>query len=158
MRSALLKVIVLLVLPLLLTGCTTTQPHSSQLPDGYYMLDASPWFYGPNLCLLESKKPGVHTVSMLKERKGSFDLVPKGNRTFSIKQSNINFDKIRRSIKGDATMTQAGVLSGTGVVWLKSLGPISRNHRKGAWTLRPATQAEVDAATKKSKKRFKLDF
>ena len=71
MRSALLKVIVLLALPLLLTGCTTTQPHSAQLPDGYYMLDASPWFYGPNLCLLESKKP-VPTVKVIDNVAGLF--------------------------------------------------------------------------------------
>jgi len=56
----------------------------------------------------------------------------------------VEYPGLKRSFRGDGSILSPGRAEGTAISWLKSLGPISRNHREGSWQLRPATPREIE--------------
>jgi len=94
------------------------------------------------------KAGNVH-VQLLEEFTGSFSLDIKGDGQMDIVDPEMSYPGQKRSFKGEGYLLEPGVASGQATTWLKSLGPLSRNHRKGLWVLRQATPSEIGSFTKK---------
>lgn len=86
---------------------------------------------------------GKFRVELLGDFDGGFGLELKDGNTLQIVDAKMDYPGLRRSYKGTGNVVQPGLASGTDTMWLKTTGPISRNHRDGTWTLRPATQDEI---------------
>jgi hypothetical protein len=87
----------------------------------------------------------VIRITLLGDFEGSFDLVPETDGKLRIAASRLDYPGLKRSYKGDGEVRKPGVASGSAIMWLKSAGPMSRNHRKGTWMLRPATPGDVQS-------------
>lgn len=83
-------------------------------------------------------------VELLGEYKGSFKMVPLADQRVNIEKSRLDYPGLKRTFSGEGTVQRPGQLSGTAIMWLKGTGPISRNHREGPWSLRPATPREQE--------------
>jgi hypothetical protein len=132
------------VLFLLLSGCATTPPPGlSRLPEGLYVFDA-PIFYEKGMARVTHTSRGAR-VQLLETFQGDFTLRPDASGQVDMVEDHISYPGLRRTLKGSGQLTATGKAEGQAVIWLKSAGPISRNHREGPWTLRQATPEEEKA-------------
>jgi len=134
---------VLSALLLLLSGCasTGTRPAGDpRLPPGLYVFDM-PVMYERGFAELSSVPGGVR-VQLLETFQGRFDLHPRGESEWVIRNDEVGYPGLSRSFSGEGRSTGPGRLEGSGEVWIRMAGPIGRDHRKGPWTLRPATAEE----------------
>jgi len=139
-----------------ITGCATQyeqprlQPITDQKPQlvpGFYILETD-WWYDEVFC--EVFNLGRHyQVNLLSTRGTSFCLEPKKGGKFVIANSDIGFDRVKRSIKGNGVNKGPNIVEGWATILVKGLGPIARDRRKGLYLLRPATAPEVEQAIKK---------
>ncbi len=135
----------LLGLLLMLAGCASPLPPetvAAWLPTGYYKFDC-PIVYENGLARLEPVRGGMN-VTLLEKIKGTFVLQAKADGRLAITQSEMDYPGLRRSFKGEGQVIGGGKAEGTAVVWVKNFGIVGRDHRKGAWTLRPASESEIN--------------
>ena len=119
----------------------TAWAGTDQLPDGYYHFEGK-WIYS-GICHITHTKKDSHKVQCLEGRKYTFCVTAKSSGSFKIEKSDVALGKIKRNMSGSGELSKPGHASGKGSVWTKSLGIFSRDHRKGPWTLRPATAEEA---------------
>lgn len=124
------------------TGCTTTPPPEQQyLPEGLYHFDA-PIFYKKGWAQLSHTPRGVR-VQLLETFKGAFTLKTQADGRVYLIDDDISYPGLKRTLKGEGRITSIGEAAGTATVWLKTMGPVSRNHRKGPWRLVRATAEDI---------------
>jgi len=111
------------------------------LPEGLYRFDCE-ILNQKNLVRIRHEN-GRMRVELLGDFKGSFVLEPKSDGRLRIADSKVDYPGLRRKFKGTGRVREPGVAEGEAELWLKAAGPVSRNHREGAWTLRPATENEI---------------
>lgn len=128
-----------------ISGCVTTgNPavgHPS-LPEGYYVFDM-PVLYSSGMARVGNVARGVR-VQLLETFEGSFELHGHGENELRIRNESISYPGLRRTLSGEGTITAPGRAQGEGTVWIRISGPVGRDHRKGPWTLRPATAEEIE--------------
>ena len=137
---------------LLLTGCTTPTSEvdlDRWIPEGFYHV-TSEIINQDNLARVTHKNQRIQ-VQLLGDFDGGFTMAPLPNGELEIVTSRMDYPGLKRSFKGEGRIQQPGVAMGTAITWLKSAGPVSRNHRKGTWSLRPATPQEVERYQQKQK-------
>ncbi len=133
-----------------LNGCVSPPADLSRsLPEGYYRFDC-PIAYDNGMVQLRHQN-GKIRVQLLEGYTGSFAFQVKGNSVLKIVDAEMDYPGLPRSFKGEGHILSPGVAEGTAVLWLKSVGPLSRNHREGPWTLRVATQNEIQNFQNKQK-------
>ncbi|WFB37731.1 hypothetical protein P3T73_08165 [Kiritimatiellota bacterium B12222] len=130
-------------------GCVSTPPPDLNvlMPEGYYKFDC-PIVYKNGLVQLTHEQ-GKAKVQLLGDFTGSFYLTLDKNRNIKFSNSEMSYQDLNRSFKGEGTLLEPGVASGEAVAWIKTVGPISRNHREGLWTLNLATPQEIDSFLRK---------
>lgn len=127
---------------LLMFGCATTPPPGlNRLPEGLYRFDC-PVFYDNGMVRITHTAKGAR-VQLLEKIEGSFTLRPDAEGHVKVVEDHIDYPGLKRSLNGEGRITAPGQAEGRAAVWLKSMGPLSRDHRKGPWTLRRATEAEA---------------
>lgn len=128
---------------LLVTGCATTSGPSldAWIPEGYYHFSCD--IVNQNNLALVSHNRGRMEVQLLGDFDGGFAFSPEADGGLTITKSNMDYPGLKRSFRGEGTVQQPGVASGSAITWIKSVGPIGRDHRKGPWRLRPATPKEI---------------
>jgi len=77
-------------------------------------------------------------IQLLETIQGAFTLRVDADGVVEIIDADMHYPGLKRSFKGKGRIESPGHASGRAVSWLKTLGPLSRDHREGAWTLRPA--------------------
>ncbi|MGA0333878.1 MAG: hypothetical protein ACO3N7_04110 [Kiritimatiellia bacterium] len=90
-------------------------------------------------------------IQLLEEYTGSFSLQIASDQSLKIVDDEMDYPGLKRTFKGEGRLIRPGVAEGEAVMWLKSVGPISRNHREGPWTLRTATPEEIQRFELKQK-------
>lgn len=132
-----------------LSACVNPPPQNLSLflPEGYYNFDC-PIAYKNDLARL-SHENGKVQVQLLVDYTGSFSLQVDGNGNLNIVDDHMDYPGLPRSFNGEGRILQPGVAEGTATLWLKPAGPISRNHRKGTWTLQPASEKAVQSYLRK---------
>jgi len=126
-----------------LSGCAGTGAGPSgdaRLPPGLYVFDM-PVLYPEGFAELTAVPGGVR-VRLLEAFEGRFDLQAKGESAWVIRNDEVGYPSLRRSLSGEGRSTGPGRMEGEGEVWIRLAGPLGRDHRKGSWTLRPATAEE----------------
>lgn len=137
---------------LLGAGCATTPPPGLDLlPEGLYVFDA-PIFYETGMAELTHTPRGVR-VRLLENDIGAFTLRPDARGRLDIVDDAIDYRDLKRKLNGSGRITKPGRAEGKAKVWLMGLGPVSRNHRKGTWTLRRATPEESQRHRAKERSR-----
>lgn len=139
------------VIFLLLSGCVTAPPPldlNAWIPEGTYHFKADTVNQN-NLARVTHEK-GRMRVTLLGDFEGGFTFDPKADGGLGIVDADMDYPGLKRTFKGEGRVTKPGIASGTSVMWLKSAGPVSRNHRKGPWFLRPATEAEIQKFERKA--------
>lgn len=126
-----------------LSACVTTPPPDLNrvLPEGYYVFDC-PIVYDKGMVRIHHDTRTVR-VELLEKFDGAFLFRVRSDRALTIVNADMGLPGLNRSFKGDGTLNKTGHAEGRAVTWLKAGGPLSRNHREGPWTLRPATQQEI---------------
>ena len=148
-----MKKLTLLLLSVVFTmGCSTlpTRETAPSVATGYYMLEAK-HFYDKGLCKLTQSSPNVLHIELLENRKGSFDLRYAGENRYTITNSNVGIGAIKRKVSGEATLTQRGTFEGFAKVKIYNMGIISRDHRKGNWSMTRASERDVAKRAKRLK-------
>lgn len=137
---------------LLLAGCVSAPPADlgRWVPEGYYVFDC-PIVYDNGLARISHTAGGAR-VQLLEDVKGSFILRVDNKGALEIVDADMHYPGLKRSFKGGGLMSEPGRASGRAIAWLKTLGPISRDHRAGPWTLRPATEKEIERHLEKRRK------
>ncbi len=87
--------------------------------------------------------PSGLKVQLLGDFDGEFTLALRPDRRVEIVRDRMDYPGLKRSFKGEGEILQPGVAGGTAVTWVKSIGPIGRDHRKGPWSLGPAKEREI---------------
>lgn len=145
-----------LLLVTFITSCATQyeqpriQSATKSIPSlspGFYVLETD-WWYDEVFCEILNLG-NYYQVNILSTRGTSFGLKPKHGGKYVMVESDIGFDRVNRKIKGDGVSTGKNLIEGWATVIVKGLGPIARDRRTGLYSLRPATQSEVDKAVKK---------
>jgi hypothetical protein len=131
------------------SACTTVPPDLSILPEGYYKFDC-PIFYKDGMVRITHTPKGAH-VQMLETFAGSFVLEPKGQNELTMTRDSVSYPELKRTLSGSGILTRTGHAEGQAKVWIKDMGPLSRNHRKGTWTLRLASAKEIKSFEQKQK-------
>ncbi len=128
-----------------MTACVSTPsddpPGIAGLPPGIYNFDC-PIVYKEGLVELSDIPGGVH-VQMLEKLKGSFELHSNEQGELIIRNDEMHYPGLKRIFNGEGRLTAAEGAEGTAAIWLKNLGPVGKDHRKGDWVLRPATEQEI---------------
>lgn len=134
---------------LCLSACISPPPGhlSASLPEGYYRFNC-PIAYDNDMVKLTHEKGRVR-VQLLEDYMGNFALKVDPDGSLKIVDDHMDYPGLPRSFKGEGRMLQPGSAEGSAVLWLKSAGPISRNHREGPWTLRRAGEKEIQDFLKK---------
>jgi hypothetical protein len=134
-----------------LTACVSTPSADLErwLPEGYYKFDC-PIIYEKGMVQLRHDRNTVR-VELLEKFDGAFSFSVRPNQDVSIIRADMGLPGLNRSFRGDGRLLKPGHAEGRAVTWLKTGGPISRNHREGPWTLRPATREEITAFTQQQK-------
>lgn len=114
---------------------------SPLLPEGLYKFDC-PIVYDNGFAELTHQNNGIK-VQLLEDIKGSFIFTISSDNTVKIVDAEMDYPGLKRSFKGEGHILQTGYAEGNAIMWLKTSGPISRNHREGPWTLREATDREI---------------
>lgn len=133
---------------LALTSCTTTvsPDRAATLPDGLYQFSAPPAIKRQYADL--SWGSAGWDIQLLGDGGGSFTLRPESGNGVSIQNDQMSYPGLKRSLQGSGTVQTDRTASGKLELWLGG-GPIKRNHRKGDWTLRPATPQEAESWKRK---------
>ncbi|MDA3872822.1 MAG: hypothetical protein PF795_02550 [Kiritimatiellae bacterium] len=134
-----------------LAACVSTPPPDLNpfLPEGYYSFDC-PIIYEKGMVRLRHDQAKVR-VELLEKFDGSFSFSVRSDQTLTITDADMGFPGLNRSFRGEGTLTKRGHAAGRAVSWLKTGGPLSRNHREGPWTLRPATPREIQSFERQQK-------
>ncbi len=129
---------------IMLAGCASPPPPDLNrlLPEGHYRFDC-PIIYERGMVRLRHDGNTVR-VEFLEIFDGAFSFRVRSNQELSITNPDVGLPGLNRSFRGEGTLTKPGHAEGRAVSWLKTGGPISRNHREGPWTLRPATPREIE--------------
>lgn len=125
-------------------GCASRPglPTTSQkFPEGTYRFDA-PFVY-EGLARVTPTPHGA-SVQLLGHFDGSFELHLRGENRLVIRNDEMSYPGFRRNFKGDGELTAPGTARGEAEIWNVMIGGFSRDHRKGSWTLRPATEGEIE--------------
>ena len=142
-----------LLLALAAAGCATTPKGPPPLAEGYYFFDC-PIFYEKGLAEVAALPNGNLKVSLLEKHKGEFELHPTGGGELKITRDHIPLADISRSLSGEGRVSpDASGAAGRAVMWTTNIMGISRDHRKGGWTLTPASKAEYETRLKRLQKR-----
>lgn len=133
----------LAILFLLLGGCTTPPPQAMDdwMPEGLYKFECD-IINQDNLAGITHGPRGLK-VQLLGDFEGEFTLALRSERRVEIVRDRMDYPGLKRSFKGEGEILQPGVAGGTAITWVKSIGPIGRDHREGPWSLRPATEQEI---------------
>lgn len=123
----------------------------NRLPEGLYVFDA-PIFYEEGMAEITHTPRGAR-VRLLRDDVGEFTLRPDARGRVDIVDDAIGYSGLNRSLNGKGRLTENGRAEGQAKVWLKAMGPVSRNHRKGPWTLRQATPQEIQRHRAKQRSR-----
>jgi hypothetical protein len=107
-------------------------------------------FYEEGMARITHTRNGAR-VQLLETFQGQFTLRPDASGQVTIVKDDVSYPGLRRELKGDGLLTGTGQAEGEAVIWLKSMGPVSRNHREGSWSLRLATPEEVKKYQTKQK-------
>ncbi len=126
---------------------TPPQNLNTLLPEGYYKFSC-PIVYKNGFVELTHQDGLVH-VQLLEDYTGSFSFKVSDSGALDITDDNMNYPGLKRKFKGEGQILRPGTAEGTAVVWLKSVGPISRNHREGEWVLNAASLQETAAFQRK---------
>ncbi|MCH8512918.1 MAG: hypothetical protein LAT83_14885 [Kiritimatiellae bacterium] len=126
------------------SGCATRpglDTTARKFPAGYYRFDA-PFVYEG----LARVTPNPHgaSIQLLENFDGRFELHLRGDHQVVIRNDEMDYPGFRRNFKGSGKLTAPGTAKGDAEIWNVMVGGFSRDHRKGPWTLRPATTAEVE--------------
>ncbi|MEX2607716.1 MAG: hypothetical protein WD708_10250 [Kiritimatiellia bacterium] len=132
-----------------LAACVSAPPPdlTTRLPEGYYTFDC-PIIYKRGMVRLRHDHDRAR-VELLEKFDGAFSFRIRPDRQLTITDADIDLPGLRRSFRGEGTLFQPGHAEGRAVSWIKTGGPISRNHREGPWTLRPATPVEIEKFQRK---------
>jgi hypothetical protein len=130
-----------------LTGCATKlQPPAGNnaLTAGFYMLECDA-FHEEGMVQVTAIPAGWH-VNVLEGFAGDFELHPgKEKNRLTIKNANIDYNELKRSLKGFAYVHPDNIAKGEVTVWILR----TRHHRADRpFLLRPATEGEF-ARTKR---------
>lgn len=133
------------------SGCVMPPPQNldAVLPEGYYKFDC-PIVYKNGMVKLSHRQGLIH-VQLLEDYTGSFSFKVTGDNKLDITRDEMDYPGLKRTFKGEGTLIRPGTAEGTAVVWLKSAGPVSRNHREGPWVLFKASDQEVRSFIRKQK-------
>jgi len=134
----------LAVLILISSACSTVPEAdlNAWIPEGFYHFECE-IVHQDNLARIRHLKGNIR-VDLLGDLKGGFSLRPLPGGALEIYASRMDYPGLKRSFKGEGRVIQPGVAEGDAISWLKSIGPFSRDHREGAWSLRPATPQEIE--------------
>jgi hypothetical protein len=134
-----------LALFFLLAGACTTPPTpnwDAWIPEGFYHFTCE--IVNQNdLARATHQRKGM-AVQLLGDFDGGFTFEPKGKDQVEITDSRMNYPGLKRTFRGEGVILSPGRAEGSAISWLKTMGPISRNHREGTWFLRPATPREIE--------------
>jgi len=130
---------------ILLQGCVGTGSRTSDaplLPPGYAVFDM-PGVYDKGMARIETIPRGAR-IQLLETFEGSFELHARGNERAVIRNDQMGYPGLNRSFSGQGILLPGGRAEGEAEVWIRMAGPVRRDHRKAAWTLRPATAEEIE--------------
>ena len=137
---------------LILTGCVSTSPPinlSPVMPEGYYMFDC-PIVYEKDMAEI-THRDGKAFVQLLGDFKGSFAFEISSEGVVTIVEDEMGFSGLNRSFNGEGQILKRGHARGEAIAWLKSIGGFSRDHRKGPWSIRPASESEINSYMREQK-------
>ncbi|MDF3127582.1 hypothetical protein P0Y35_00075 [Kiritimatiellaeota bacterium B1221] len=148
---SLLRLQLLSLIFLGISGCVSTPPPhlSTLLPEGYYKFSC-PIVYKNGFVELSHKDGLVH-VQLLENFTGNFSFKVSDSGALEITKDNMDYPGLKRTFKGEGQIIRPGNAEGNAVVWLKSVGPVSRNHREGEWVLYAASAEETASFLRKQK-------
>ena len=142
-----------LLLTLAAAGCATTPKGPPPLAEGYYFFDC-PIFYEKGLARVSHLPNGSLQVDLLEKHKGSFQLRPTGGGAVKITDDRIPLADISRSLSGEGRVSSdRTAATGRAVIWTTNLMGMSRDHRKGEWTLSVAAPGQYEGRLKRLQKR-----
>lgn len=128
---------------LIWSGCATTADPAAAaraFPPGMYVFEA-PFVYEG---MAEIRPiPNGAAVQLLETFEGNFEFHLRGDDGLRIRNDNMDYPGLKRRFVGTGTLRRPGHADGDAEIWLTAIGRFGRDHRKGAWTLRPATEAET---------------
>lgn len=133
-----------LLFSILLPGCVTSGSRNETaplLPAGYARFDM-PGVYENGMASVTSIPQGVK-IQLLETFEGSFELHQRADNRVVIRNDQMDYPGLGRSFKGEGILLGQGRAEGYAEIWLDLMGPVRRDHRKGPWVLRPATEAEI---------------
>ena len=142
---------IFLLLALAAAGCATIPQGPPPLAEGWYFFDC-PIFYERGLAQLTHLPNGNMHLELIERHKGSFDLQAAKDGEYKIVSGKIPLADIPRSIRGTGHISGQEA-KGEAVIWTTNLIGISRDHRKGEWTLTPAAPGQYESRLKKIRKR-----
>jgi hypothetical protein len=142
-----------LLLALAAAGCATTPKGPPPLAAGYYFFDC-PIFYEKGLARVSHLPNGSLQVDLLEKHKGSFQLRPTGGGGVKITDDHVPLADISRSLSGEGLVSSDGTAAtGRATIWTANMMGMSRDHRKGEWTLSVATPGQYEGRLKRLQKR-----
>ncbi len=144
-RAVLPAQLLSLMLFAVLQGCVSTgspSPPAPILPPGYAVFHM-PGVYSEGMARIETMPRGAR-VQLLETFEGSFELHARGTNHVVIRNDAMGYPGLNRSFSGSGELTGDGRAGGEAEIWIRMAGPVRRDHRKGAWSLRPATEEEIE--------------
>lgn len=130
---------------LLLQACVSTgsgTPAAPILPPGYAVFDM-PGVYSDGMARIETIPRGAR-IQLLETFEGSFELHARGSDRVVIRNDAMGYPGLNRSFSGEGVLVEDGRAEGEAEIWIRMAGPVRRDHRKAAWSLRPATSQEIE--------------
>jgi hypothetical protein len=141
-----LKTLTAFVLATLLNqACVSTGPGTAPepiLPPGYAVFDL-PGIYTDGMAMIETIPRGAR-IQLLETFEGSFELHRRGENRVVIRNDSMGYPGLNRSFSGEGILKGNGRAEGEAEIWIRMAGPVRRDHRKGNWTIRPATVEEIE--------------
>ncbi|MFT5121643.1 MAG: hypothetical protein ACI9TH_001952 [Kiritimatiellia bacterium] len=136
------KTLLSLSAALLITSCATKAPPppgNNHLDAGWYIFDCDA-IYKEGLCQVSKIAQG-YKVNLVESFAGDLELHTTSVRNeVQFKNPNVDYGELKRTLSGEGYMMGANTAQGTATSWIKR----SRHHRENRpWTLRPATEREV---------------
>lgn len=102
-----------------------------------------PGVYDRGMARVETVPRGSR-VQLLETFEGSFELHRRRGGGVVIRNDQMGYPGLNRSFSGSGTLTGDSGAEGEAEIWIRMAGPVRRDHRKGPWTLRPATPQEIE--------------
>lgn len=138
------RLLLIAVCTLSLTACRTRPQGPAgdpRIPPGFYVFSFPGVYEG--LADVQPIHGGVR-VQLLETFEGRFDLVRKGSLNWTIQNDEMSYPGLRRSFSGLGEFAGLGEVVGDAEIWIHMLGRVGRDHRRGTWSLRSASPAEIE--------------